>query len=183
MTTPRSGRAAPAHTAYSAHLVHSAHRRLTRGFATAATVAAVVVMSVVGCDASTALGPGADVRALAAAVRRWEATAPPSYEYTLQKLCFCAFETPLRVTVRDGVVERAQVVATGVFLTSPELEWVPTIPEVFAALAYALDLPAANFSASYEPTWGFPTEASIDHLAQAIDDEVAYRLSAFVAIP
>ena len=151
----------------------------TSGVALVAGIATFLTVGVAGCESSTGLDPGADARALKAAAQKWEATAPPSYVFTLEKLCFCPTATPLRVTVNNGVVERAQVVATGAFLTNPELEWVPTIPDVFAALAYALDLPAAAYTARFDPEWGFPTEASIDHWAQAVDDEVSYKLSDF----
>lgn len=154
-----------------------------RGAAMVAGVAAILAIGVIGCDTSAGVGPGADERTLAAAVRKWEASAPPAYVFTLGKYCFCALATPLRVTVSNGVVESAQVIATGAFLTSTELEWVPTIPGVFAALAFALDIPAASYSARFDARWGFPTEASIDHRAQTADDEVSYRLSDFVALP
>ena len=98
-------------------------------------------------------------------------------------MSFCPTEGPLRVTVRNGVVESAQVIGSGAQVTGAQLGWVPTIPDVFAALAYAVDLPAATFSARYDPTWGFPVEASIDHWAQAVDDEIGYRLSAFAPLP
>jgi len=149
----------------------------------AAGVAMLLLAGPSACDSAGSLGPGADAQALVEASRRWEAAAPASYVFTLFKSCFCPTASPVRVTVRDGVLESAQVIATGMQLTGAELSWVPTIPEVFAALAYAVDLPAATFSARYDPTWGFPVAASIDHWAQTVDDEVGYSLSAFAPLP
>lgn len=143
----------------------------------------VLVAAVVGCDSSADGGPGSEARALATAAARWEATAPPSYRFTLERICFCLNATPLRVTVRNGTVLRAQVIATSDFLLDTELSSVQTIPEVFAVLARALDLPAASFFARYDASWGFPTEVRIDHSRQIADDEVSYRLSDFAAIP
>ena len=159
--------------------VRALRRLFARGFAMALGMEVILVAGMSGCEGSGGMAPAADLQALAVAVRKWKATAPPHYEYTLEKYCFCSRATPLRVTVRNGVVERAQVIATGALLTGSELEGIPTIPGVFTALAYALDLPAASYSARFDARWGFPTEASIDHWAQAVDDEVTYRLRDF----
>jgi len=154
-----------------------------RGRVAAAASAVVLALSLAGCDSPAGIEAGAEVPALAAAAARWEATAPASYRFTLERSCYCLYATPLRVTVLNGVVLRAQVIATTDFLVGADLAAVQTIPQVFAALARALDLPAARFSARYDPTWGFPTEASIDHSLQIADDEVTYRLSDFAAFP
>lgn len=147
------------------------------------SVATLLLAGSSACSSADSLGPPVDALALVEASRRWEAVAPASYAYTLERYCFCLFDGPLRVTVRDGAVESAQAIRTGAMLTGVQLGGVPTIPDVFAALAYAVDLPAALFSARYDPTWGFPVEASIDHWARAVDDEISYRLSAFTALP
>ncbi|MCE9602930.1 MAG: DUF6174 domain-containing protein [Gemmatimonadetes bacterium] len=146
-------------------------------------IRAVLLSSLLGCDSSTGLESGAEARTLAAAAAKWEATATPSYRFTLQRFCECLYTSPLRVTVRNGVVLRAQVIDTGDFLLDTELGAVQTVPQIFTILARALDLPAASFFARYDPTWGFPTEASIDHSRQVVDDEFSFRLSDFAAIP
>jgi hypothetical protein len=146
-------------------------------------VAAVLAASLLGCDTSTGLGTGTEARTLAAAVAKWEATATPSYRFTLERSCECLYATPLRVTVRNGIVLRAQVIATGDFLLDTELGAVQTVPQIFTILARALDQPAASFFARYDPTWGFPTEASVDGSRQVVDDEITFRLSDFAAIP
>ena len=144
---------------------------------------ALVLTGMTACDDTpTSLSFG-DVQAFAAGAKKWEATAPDSYVYTLERLCFCLVEGPVRVTVRNGVVESAQYVSTGAYLTPPALEWISTIDEVFDALSYALAIPAAFFKAEYDPTYGFPVEASIDHWARTVDDEITYRLSDFAALP
>lgn len=146
-------------------------------------IAALALAGITACgDPPTSL-PLAEVQAFTEAAKRWEATGPDSYVYTLNRLCFCPYEGPVRVTVRNGVVESAQNVGTGEYLTSPALDWVPTIDEVFDALAYALKIPAAHFEAEYDPTYGFPVMASIDHWAEAVDDEIGYGLSAFAPLP
>lgn len=135
------------------------------------------------CGDSSSLLPVGEVQALSAAVTKWEATAPRSYVYTLERLCFCPIVGPVRVTVREGVVESARVVNAGADLTGPALAGIPTIDEVFDALSYALSIPAASFSARYDRVYGIPVEASIDHWARAVDDEITYRLSAFAPLP
>jgi hypothetical protein len=146
-------------------------------------VAALALAGVASCDSTTGIGPASEVQALAAAAKKWEAIAPPSYAFTLLKSCFCPYEGPVRVTVRNGVIESVQVLGTGAYIPDDRLDWFSTIPDVFAALAYALDLPAASYSARFDPTWGFPVEASIDHWIDTADDEIGYRLSDFVALP
>lgn len=153
---------------------------------TATRILATALLALSGltaCEADSAMLPAGEVRSFAAAAKRWEATAPASYVFTLDRFCFCPVEGPVRVTVRDGVVESAQVLRTGAYLTGPSLEWTPTIDDVFAALADALAIPAAYFKAEYDRAYGFPVEASIDHWARAVDDEITYRLSDFAALP
>jgi len=146
-------------------------------------VAALALAGVASCDSTTGIEPTAELQALADAAKKWEAIAPPSYAFTLTKSCFCPIEGPVRVTVRNGAIESVQVVGTGAYVPADRLDWYSTIPEVFAALANALDLPAASYSARFDPTWGFPVEASIDHWINTVDDEIGYRLSDFAPLP
>jgi hypothetical protein len=58
-----------------------------------------------------------------------------------------------------------------------------TIDRVFAELKAGLNGAADEVTVKYDPTYGFPTEATIDVEKQATDDELYLTLSNFEQLP
>jgi len=59
----------------------------------------------------------------------------------------------------------------------------PTIDRIFSELETDINGAADEVVVKYDPTYGFPTEASIDFIKEAIDDELYLTLSNFEELP
>lgn len=116
----------------------------------------------------------------AAALGRWERSAPPDYSFTFVRGCFCPYEGPMRVTVR------ADTVHSVVLLAPPG--WLPpgyepegiTIPALFDLIARALRSDRSRATVRYDRELGFPVEAFVDWYLDAVDDEVGYSVTDLV---
>ncbi|AHG88893.1 hypothetical protein J421_1356 [Gemmatirosa kalamazoonensis] len=93
---------------------------------------------------------------------RWTAHAVTSYRYDYELTGFFIRYAgiPVRVQVRDGVVQAATDASTGQPLDAPLTQW-PTVDQLFddaARSASAGTLRAVRF----DPTFDYPTEIDID---------------------
>ena len=127
---------------------------------------------------SDALGP--DASELAAARARWERSGTTSYEYRLQRACFCGLEflRPVRVTVEAGAVVAAVFADTGEPVRTP-LSDVETIDDLFDEIQDAIDREAFRIDATYDPDLGFPVDVAIDFEEWTIDEEMAFSVRSF----
>ena len=57
------------------------------------------------------------------------------------------------------------------------------IDHIFAELEADLNGAADEVIAQYDPTYGFPTEVTIDFVKEAVDDELYLSLSNFEELP
>ena len=107
-------------------------------------------------------------------------TGPADYAYTLRVVCYCVYTGPVRVTVTDGAVVSA------VALEDPEGVPQALVDEIaltlaeLTALAARAEREADAVSVRVDPVYGFPTELSVDWLAEAADDEATYTATDFV---
>ena len=102
--------------------------------------------------------------ALDEARARWEATGITSYSATVDVRCFCGFEGPVDVDIRDGAVTNP---------SSDIPEWAAvTVPEVFDAIESQLD--ADHLEVAFHPELGYPISVRIDPITNASDDEIDY---------
>lgn len=147
--------------------------RAQRGILGLALLAAVA-----GCDGNFA-GVG-EIGDLSRARARWQASGLTDYDFTFQRACFCEFRGPVLVTVRQGVVQSATIIATGEALTATELERVPTVDGLFEIAAHAATA-ADRVSVRYDPVLGYPTLIDVDWIANAVDDEESLLASGVVA--
>ena len=58
-----------------------------------------------------------------------------------------------------------------------------TIDKIFAELDKDINGEADEVLVRYDPTYGFPTQANIDFIKNAADDEVMLTLSKFEKLP
>lgn len=119
---------------------------------------------------------------LRAARARWASSGITSYELTVNRLCFCGFVDPVRVTVEDGTIVSRTVVSTGEPLPAAYAEYYPDIPGLFAIVEQAAT-EADELDTRFDAVYGFPTEIAIDWIENAVDDEVVYRTEAFTVTP
>ena len=120
---------------------------------------------------------------------KWQDANITHYRMELNISCFCAFrdQMPLTVEVRDGqIVSMAAADGTLVLDTDPNYEFFSphaTIDLLFAELDAALNGGADSVTATYDATYGFPTEIGIDFDQEMADEEMYYSISGFEALP
>lgn len=147
--------------------------RRTRRFV---LVAAVGVLG--ACTSATAPGE----TDLALARQRWALSNVRSYDYTIQRECFCApaWTLPVTVTVTNGLVTGQVYADTGL----PVPEFIPdftTVDALFGVVERAYTDHADGVTASYDPTTGVPLSIAIDPSFHTADEEVSYSVSMFHA--
>ena len=128
------------------------------------------------CSAGT--DPSSDLEDARA---RWRSAEPTSYEFTMQRLCFCPREltSPVIVQVKAGLVESRRYADTGGPVDARWTAEFPAIDGVFAIVDAAIARRADKIDAVYDPTRGFPTRIDIDYISSAADDELGVRVRDF----
>lgn len=114
---------------------------------------------------------------LAEARARWRSADVSDYDYIFRAICFCgpSATAPVEVEVVDGEVASITSVETG----RPAEPAFPgeelTVEGLFQYLSGVLAGEPAAFSATYHPELGYPTSASIDFDARALDEEFGFE--------
>ena len=118
---------------------------------------------------------------------KWQNAGISHYRYHLAISCFCVFtqDMPLILEVQDGKVVSMEFQSGNKIDPSlTELfEKYATIDRTFTELEAGLNGAADEVTVKYDPTYGFPTEATIDVEKQATDDELYLTLSNFEKLP
>ena len=120
----------------------------------------------------------------------WEDANISHYQFDLTLSCFCAFrdQMPLSIEVKDGaVISIAGVDGNAISADDPNYEFFlqyATIDGLFAKIESAqADPGAGEVTVTYDPTLGFPMDASLDFIELAADDEIYFTVSGFEALP
>lgn len=116
---------------------------------------------------------------LAVARARWEANGPASYRYDYRDVCYCAVRH-LRITVTDGAVSDVEWLGD-----APPLEQGPqgfTIDDLFDRLATGLAEGPADADIRFDAALGYPVQAHVDPIENAIDEEWGFVVESLVAI-
>ena len=118
---------------------------------------------------------------LNAAQRRWQAHAPADYQFTIQRSCFCApiVTRPVTVGVQGTAVVSLVYADSGTAADSVVFSEFLTIDRVFTFLRQTLAGKPGSFTAAYDTQLGYPTQVSVDPIANAVDDEFARSVSSF----
>lgn len=118
---------------------------------------------------------------------KWRDANISHYRYNLHISCFCAFveDMPLVIEVMDGeVVSMEYQSGKAIEDVNRELfDRFATIDLIFAEVEADLAGAADKVTVTYDPTYGFPVEVTIDYLEEAIDDELYLTVSDFEALP
>ena len=118
---------------------------------------------------------------------KWQDANITHYRYKLHLSCFCVFvqDMPLIIEVMDGkVVSMEYQSENPIDATNRELfERYATIDRIFSELEADLAGAADEVTVTYDPTYRFPTQATIDFVKEAIDDELYLTISDFEALP
>jgi uncharacterized protein DUF6174 len=94
-------------------------------------------------------------------------------------------DMPLIIEVMDGkVVSMEYQTGNPIDASSRELfERYATIDRIFSELEADLAGAADEVTVTYDPTYGFPTDVTIDMVKEATDDELYLTISDFEALP
>ena len=119
----------------------------------------------------------------------WQDANITHYRFQLAVVCFCPVSSimPLTVVVKDGeIVSMMDVNGNDYPDGDPFGEFVlkyATIDRIFSELDTDSVREADKLTVSYDPTYGFPTEISIDFIELAMDDELGLYVTAFEPLP
>jgi hypothetical protein len=117
---------------------------------------------------------------------KWQDANISHYRYELGISCFCIFaqDMPLVIEVQDGEVVSMEY-KSGKEIDPAFLEQFQrfdTIDKIFAELEKAQS-EAERVEVTYDETYGFPTQITIDQAIQAADDELYLTISNFEVLP
>lgn len=145
----------------------------------------VMTLALAACTAvGNALGGQSEVEKNK---EKWQDAGISHYRYHLSISCFCVFtqDMPLIIEVQGGkVVSMEYQSGNQIDPSLLELfEKYATIDRVFTEVDAGLNGAADEVLVKYDPTYGFPTEVTIDVEKQATDDELYLTLSNFEALP
>lgn len=120
------------------------------------------------------------------AQEKWQDANVSHYRYELAIGCFCVFsqDMPLVIEIQDGEVVSMEY-KSGKEIDPANLELFQkydTLDKIFAELEKALG-EADRVSVTYDETYGFPNEVSIDFEEQAADEEIYLTISNFEVLP
>lgn len=118
---------------------------------------------------------------------KWQNANISHYRYNLFVGCFCVFreDMPLIIEVQDGKVVSMEY-QSGKEIDAANREVFKkyeTIDLIFAEIEAGLNGAADEVIVKYDPTHGFPTEAFLDVVKEAVDDELSLTISNFEVLP
>ena len=119
--------------------------------------------------------------------QKWQDANISHYRYHLSISCFCVFveNMPLVIEVQDGKMVSMEF-HNGKEIDPSLLELFnkyTTMDQIFAELEAGQNGAADEVTVKYDPTYGFPTEATIDVVKEATDDELYLAISDFEVLP
>lgn len=135
---------------------------------------ALAVAALVGAAGCTVLGPEVEVLTdLEMARERWENARPSSYEFAVERMCFCGPESrgPVRLRVQGLTAVERVYVDSGAPVRAEMADGFPTVDGLFDMLASAVAGDAHEVRATYDPVLGVPIDFWIDYWEFAADDE------------
>ena len=121
--------------------------------------------------------------------QKWTDANITHYRFSLNIGCFCVFrsEMPLTVEIFNGEVV-SMTGADGTVIDAANANYAyystyATIDRLFAELESDSLREADEVTVKYDPTYGFPTEVTIDFIKDAVDDELYLSASGFESLP
>ena len=111
----------------------------------------------------------------------WEANRSDNYSFVLEPICFCPQNLldPVKIDVADGTIASVTYVDSG---EAPEHDGYGryvTIDDLFDTIQEGIDRPAAAVDVSYDPVFGFPTEANVNYDFRKTDEEYRFTVSGY----
>jgi hypothetical protein len=143
----------------------------------------VLVFALAGVSGCSVLGlsNGADRDRLNDERRAWNAQHISSYSYTYRAGCFCppSVTDSVRIVVRHDTIASMTYIDSGLPVEPNVRSLFHTIPGLFDLLEDALDRDADDFRVTYDARYHFPSDANIDYMKNAADEELGFRVTSF----
>jgi uncharacterized protein DUF6174 len=110
---------------------------------------------------------------------KWALRQITSYRITYRRECFCGAEltAPTEIEVRDGAIVSAHYADGNDPVPGAVQAFLPTIEDLFAIVAEAIDHEADLLEVTYDQSRGYPRKIAIDYRFNTADDEVAHSVS------
>lgn len=120
-------------------------------------------------------------------LEKWRDAKASHYRFNVHISCFCAFveNMPLEIEVMNGeIVSMEYQNGKAIEDVNRELfDRFATIDLIFAEIEADLAGAADQVTVTYDPTYGFPVDITIDYVEEAIDDELYLTVSNFEPLP
>jgi hypothetical protein len=156
---------------------------LTKTAATRVLTAMAVLATSGACGD---LGPGdGPFEELTRNQERWQQQRPATYQYGVERLCFCGVEArgPVRVTVTGDDVTDRSYIDTGEPVPALFEDLFPTVDGLFDVLRDAIEREAHRIDVTYDPISGVPLDLFIDYEQNVADEELGFRVVEVVGPP
>ena len=154
---------------------------MTKVLALALLALPALLLTLAGCNLLPlpTAPPQGDVAARALFQRGvWRSNGIDSYRFTVSRPCFCPTEWsgPFEVEVEDGQV--VSVTRDGGVVGAEQAGSIPrTIEAVFEVVLE--NTTASKIEVTYDATFGFPSQVSVDPIANAADEEFGITVMGF----
>ena len=145
--------------------------------------ASVILLS--SCDVlGLAIGPADRRSELERQRAKWVQRHVTSYRLTYRRDCFCGseFTTPTNIEVRAGDIATATYSDRNEPIPTYVRAGLPTVDELFAIIAEAIDANADLIEVTYDPLLGYPRKIGIDYRFDRADDEVTHSILEFAIV-
>ena len=114
-----------------------------------------------------------DQSPLAQAQQHWVNASLSHYRFVLERSCFCGPDArrPVIIEVKDGVTTSITYADDGTAAPRDVYDAYATIEKLFTRVQGTMQQPGSLTNATFHPELGYPTQATIDNLPGATDDE------------
>ena len=114
-----------------------------------------------------------------AAREKWQAAGISDYAFTLVQHCFCIGVQPVRIMVKNDVVQSARNVQDDAAVAVEVLGKLPSIEGVFQKIAEGYAKPSDHITLTLNKDYGYPERVYIDYVAMMADEELIYEIRDF----
>jgi hypothetical protein len=126
---------------------------------------------------------------LTASEKLWKDQGLRSYDFTLERQCFCPedWRGPVNIQVRSGATVSVTYVSTGAAVTEGKFDNADTIDKLLTMLKNAyvgkgdFEQKADTINVTYNAQMGYPTTFFIDVSQTIADEEQGYTVTNLVA--
>src|SRR5512142_581688 len=152
----------------------------------------LLVLAIVLSGCATIANAGQPKSEVEQARDKWQAANISHYRFNLNVGCFCAFsqDMPLAIEVKDGQIV-SMTYQSGKEIEAGNLEYFQrfaTIDKLFDEIANGFadkgnvdsaGKKADEIKVTYDESYGFPKQVSVDRIKEAIDDELGLTITNF----